>query len=81
MSKDEALEKWLEAELPRIPVIPGSDLTPKPYQALYARSVARKAWYAAVEHALAYVAGELIKDADVLEREAESPSTCSEERT
>lgn len=59
MSKDEALEEWLEAhcgvgyDLPEI--------------------AAREAWHAAVKHTLAHVAGEVNKDADEMadDRDAE----------
>lgn len=76
MSKDKALELWIKAYLPTDWVGMHGLAGRQSYHA-----VAREAWHAAVAHTLAYVAGELIKDADVLEREAESPSTCSEGRT
>ena len=49
MSKDKALEDWIEAELPDRPDFPVTSY----------RIAAREAWHAAVRNTLAYVAREL----------------------
>ena len=56
---DEALEKWIEAELP--PKMPLE----------FTERMVRAAWHAAVKHTLEHVASELSKDAKRLESHGE----------
>ncbi len=64
MSKDEALEKWIEAERSRWP-------RHYDYSSESIEEVAREAWHAAVKHTLAYVAATFINQAgDTETREA-----------
>ncbi len=66
MSKDEALDKWLEAELPMVMGESTAMACNEPVQAWLDRVVARAAWHAAVKHTLAFVADELGKQATVI---------------
>ena len=55
MNQDEALDTWLGAELPMLPVPNGIALN-EPMVADYIKGTAREAWHAAVADTLGYVA-------------------------
>lgn len=72
MSTDEALEKWLDAEVPEDQCGSAFNRSPRAPAEPF-REIATAAWHAAVKHTLAYVAGEVNKDADEMadDRDAE----------
>lgn len=61
MSKNEALERWIEVQLAMLPIwcqnVTGRAL---------AREIATKAWHAAVKHTLEHVVGEVNKRANAV---------------